>query len=231
MMRLNQACVVHFQKNGNLDYVRKVTRFTGFKLWMFWVYFAYLALFGIIALVWPSYPGIALTDWIAETFPYGVLSVSDAQIQSISTFFTKSTVVHLAIWQIIVSLWLWVFTIKHLKTLVTVNEAIMNCREASEPRSWTWGKGRLILGVIFFTISGSGFLFLSLSYPFQTWPLLDFISLNDSEVAYIDSGWFLLWLGGPTLFWFFPFMFFMIVIIYVRYLLGFNPIAKKTPRN
>ena len=86
---------------------RKLDRLTGFGLWMFWVYFIYLALFGIIALVWPSYPGIALTNWITETLPYGVFAVSRADLLAIDSPLSHGVVMHITVWQVITIIWLW----------------------------------------------------------------------------------------------------------------------------
>ncbi|MEL0293877.1 MAG: hypothetical protein VXA66_09430, partial [Alphaproteobacteria bacterium] len=95
---------------------RRLNYMTGFGLWMLWVYFAYLAIFYVIIDIWPDYPVLALTIWIAAKMPhsiFGVFAITPEDIARIDTPMSHPVVMHIAVWQLVCCLWLDSCSFRH----------------------------------------------------------------------------------------------------------------------
>ena len=62
-------------------------------------------------LIWPSYPGLMLTNWIANALPYGVLSVAETELANNMADLSFAVIIHIVILQIAVAVWLWIASI------------------------------------------------------------------------------------------------------------------------
>ena len=214
LFKLAKESETAFRRTGDWQRVKHLNHCTGLGLWMFWGYFVYMAFFGLIILIWPSYPGLMLTDWIANELPYGVLSLTDRHLSIAHVPFSRSVVIHIVIWQTLTAIWLWVFTFLNARFVLGVCRRIDHHWQAVEPRNWS--QGRLILSVFFSCLFGVICLLLFLTLPFFSWPVLMMAGLDTSAMSPFDLAGFIFWLGSPILFWQMPLVFLLISDVYLQ---------------
>ena len=223
MFKLNENSIAAFKERGEWESVRKINHFTGYGLWMFWVYFAYLALFGIIALVWPSYPGLALTNWIADTFPYGVLAITEEMVNEVHTPLSKSVILHIVIWQLIVAVLLWFFFMRKVRMISKLFYKNLLSWKDLAPDSWT--RIKTVARMFVFQFFVFGVVMIMFSYIFDTWILLTMAGFRDTGWHYMDFLGFVMWLSGPLALCQIPF--FLILATWYHFKVGLGGFPEK----
>jgi len=209
---------------------RRLNFMTGFGLWMFWVYFAYLAIFYIIIDIWPDYPVLALTSWIAANMPhsiFGVFAITPEDIARIDTPMSHPVVMHIAVWQLVCCLWLYSCSFRHRHRMSEITAVVMRIlrkRRIEEKTKKAPNPNLLFLLIflaLFMALAASSICFFI--KPF----VLNLLNLNNSWSARNDHLEFLLWLTMPFSTWFFPLIFYTNSVAFAK----LNPRKAKTSAN
>jgi len=206
---------------------RRLNYMTGFGLWMLWVYFAYLAIFYVIIDIWPDYPVLALTSWIAANMPhsiFGVFAITPEDIARIDTPMSHPVVMHIAVLQLVCCLWLYSCSFRHrhrMFEIISFVLKILHRRKIEEGKKKGLNPKRslpFLLFSLFMALAASSICFFI--KPF----VLNLLNLNDSWSARNDHLEFLLWLTMPFSTWFFP----AICLLYGIAFSELNPRKAKT---
>ena len=189
------------REKGLEEDARGLTRMTGFGLWMFWVYFAYLALFGIIALVWPSYPGIALTSWIAATLPYGVFALTRADLLVIDSPLSHGVVMHIVVWQAITIAWLWGATILNFRRMERALSGYLGMNRDKPEVKAKQTKAGIWTIITIFILFTAGLSALTLCYFVFPGPVLEMLDFGRMAAGHLNALGFLIFLFLPCFGW------------------------------
>ena len=183
---------------------RRLNYMTGFGLWMLWVYFPYLAIFYVIIDIWPDYPVLTLTSWIAANMPhsiFGVFAITPEDIARIGTPMSHPVGMHIAVLQLVCCLWLYGCSFRHWHRMFEINIFAVDTlhkRKIEEGNKKGLNR-RLWMMLIAFV------LLLTLAAPlcgFVIKPfVLNLLNLNDSWSVRRDHLEFLVWLTLPFTAW------------------------------